>query len=65
MIFVRFGISLAKLRTLHEKANKRQAKAFLVAARKSSNRLDGRASVNKAWSDGAELASVISYLTSK
>ncbi|CAK9073791.1 Uncharacterized protein SCF082_LOCUS36050 [Durusdinium trenchii] len=60
-----FGVSLARLRTLHEKRNKRKAVRFLRAARRTTNDFDTRVRINKAWTDGADLSSVISYLSQK
>ncbi|CAK9007472.1 unnamed protein product [Durusdinium trenchii] len=60
-----FGVSLAKLRTLHSKANKRKAIAFLRAAKKSDNKLNCSARMNKAWTDQADLGSVIQFLSQR
>ena len=59
----RFGVALAKCRTAVQKNHLKMARRFLKAARASTNKVDTRASVNKAWTKGAQLESVIQFLS--
>ena len=46
-----------------QRRNKRMAREFLKEAKSSENRADFRPRVNKAWMKGAELESVIQFLS--
>ncbi|CAL1142985.1 unnamed protein product [Cladocopium goreaui] len=58
-----FGVALAKCRTAVQKKHLKLARQFLRAARASTNKVDTQASVNKAWTKGAQLESVIQFLS--
>ncbi|CAK8999972.1 Putative rhamnose biosynthetic enzyme 1 [Durusdinium trenchii] len=60
-----FGVALAACRTSTSSSRARMAKQFLQAARRSSNEADGRRHIDKEWRDGAELDSVIKFLTQR
>ena len=61
----RFGRALSKVRTDHQRINKRKALRFLKEARNSTNKADERVNVNRAWRKGAQLESVINFLSSR
>ena len=59
----RFGKALASTRTLHQKAHLKKARKFLKVAMASGNNADRRPTVNKQWSEMANLAEVIAFLS--
>ena len=59
----RFGVGLAKCRTQAEKRHRRMAKRFLKEAKQSENKADTSRSANNAWIKGAQLESVIQFLS--
>ena len=59
----RFGKALASTRTLHQKAHLKKARKFLKVAMASGNTADKRPTVNKQWSDMANLAEVMAFLS--
>jgi|OrbCmetagenome_4_1107370.scaffolds.fasta_scaffold60124_2 hypothetical protein len=61
----RFGRALAKIRSDQQKINQCKAMRFLKEARKSINKADDRVNVNRAWRKGAQLESVINFLSSR
>ena len=62
---LRFGVALAKCRTLHAKRIQRRAKAFLRSARATTSKFDMRPRVNRAWVNGAKLQPVLDFLAGK
>lgn len=61
----RFGLALAKVRTLNLKRNKRLALEFIRRAKKTSNSLDHRNRINAMWSKHAKLDDVIQFLSKR
>lgn len=59
----RFGAGLAACRSVCLKKHKNMAKKFTRLAKRSDNVVDKRPKVNKAWSDEAQLKSVMEYLS--
>ena len=61
--YPRFGQGMAKCRTRVLKSHGKMARSFARASQQSANKADTRKRVNSAWTKGAQLESVINFLS--